>query len=91
MFRRPVKDPTPSEIGILKWVFVPVIVVSIVLLLFDFSTAHSKCEDVCLEKGFADSRYTPSSGRSGSPETCHCLTEEESRIKNRIPKGTRVY
>lgn len=53
--------------------------------------ARFKCDNVCTEKGYADFRYIPS-GRFGiSGNTCHCLTEEESKIENRIVKGTRVF
>ena len=87
----PDKEPTSFEIKILKWVFLPIITFGLFSMFIDVSKGRNKCEDICHEKGFLDFRYTPR-GRFGiSGNTCHCLTEEESEIKNRIPEGTRVF
>lgn len=85
------KEPVSFEIKIFKWIFLPLIVLSLFSIFFDVSKGRSKCENICLEKEFSDFRYTPS-GRYGIfGNTCHCLTEEESKIKTQIPKGKRVF
>ena len=89
--RLPDKEPTSFELKIFKWAFLPVIAIGLFLMFSDASEGRSKCENICLEKEFPGFRYTPS-GRYGiGGNTCHCLTEEESNINNRIPEGTRVF
>ena len=85
------KNPTSFEFKIFKWVLFPLIALALLSTLFDVSEGRAKCESVCLEKGYYDFRYTPSGRYGAISESCHCLTEEESNIKNRIPKGTQVF
>lgn len=77
---------------ILNWVFLPIIILSVVLALFGESNKRNKCETTCKELGYFGCRYTPAYNRYGTSEQkCHCLTEEETKITNKIPQGTHVY
>jgi len=65
----------------------------IIWKLASTSCYHNRCESLCLDLGYAGFRYTPeSSGRTGniSPESCHCLSQEETELKNIIPKGVEI-
>ena len=85
------KEPVSFEVKIFKWVFLPFFVIALFLMFFDVSEGRNKCENICLKKEYPDFRYTPSDRYGIGGNTCHCLTEEESNIRNRIPKGTRVF
>ncbi|WGL18331.1 hypothetical protein PVT68_08555 [Microbulbifer bruguierae] len=87
----PDKEPVGFEIAIFKWVFLPVMALGAFAVFSDISEGRSKCEAICMERGFHGFRYTPS-GRYGiGGNNCYCLTEEESNMKKRIPKGTQVF
>lgn len=87
----PDKEPTSFEKKIFKWVFIPVVAYGLFVMFYDVSKGRNKCENICLEKDFSGFRYTPS-GRYGiGDDACHCLTEEEANIKNRVPEGERVF
>lgn len=74
---------------------------AIIILLFTTSSLFvscvsltknsSRCEKACTEKGFYSSRYAPSSPRNGFDRRCNCLTEAESKVKNIVPTGVRIY
>jgi len=85
------KEPVGFELKIFKWVFLPIVVLSVVWLFIDASIGRHKCESVCAQKGYFGFRYTPSDRYGVSGNTCDCLTETESKMKNRVPEGTRVY
>ena len=77
--------------AILKWVFLPAIIIVFILSLVNMSKGRNECGNICNEKGFNSFRYVPH-GRYGIPrEQCYCLTEEETKEKNRIPSGTKVF
>lgn len=84
MFRNTTKKPTSFELLLLKWVFLPVFIIILGYALIGNTKNRRSCERVCHQNGYADFRYVS----RGS--TCSCLTEEESAMKNRIPKGTPV-
>ena len=60
--------------------------------LLSFSWEQSKCEDFCQEKGYPGFRYrAPHNGRHrNSPARCDCLTEQDTKIKNKVPRGVEV-
>ena len=75
----------------LKWLLIPAGFLLYMLIKMDIG--KSKCTDACKLKGFEHIRYQPerNSRYDHTPEHCICLTEEESQIKKRIPKGLRLY
>lgn len=88
MFRRLTKTPTSFEFAVLKWIFLPVIAVAMGYVLINLTTDRHACKSICYEKGFSDYRYNT---RGNAPSnSCFCLTEEESKLTRRIPKGTPV-
>lgn len=89
--RLPDKEPTSFETVIFKWIFIPVLVYGLYSTFSSVSDGREKCENICYEKGYHDVRYKPSGRYNIEPESCHCLTEEESNVKTRIPKGTPVF
>lgn len=89
--RLPDKEPASFELTIFKWIFLPIIAFGLFQIFSEVSDGRNKCENICLEKEFPGFRYTPSGRHGIGGNTCHCLTEEESNIKNRIPEGTRVF
>lgn len=88
---KPNNEPTSLEQIIFKWVFLPILACGLLYILFQFIQGDNKCESICMKKGFHDFRYIPRSRVSLGNYKCYCLTEEESKIKNPIPKGTRVF
>jgi len=56
-------------------------------------TQSRECRRICRAEGFADSRFKPQyrSKTGPQPSSCHCLSEAERRMKDRIPQGTRVF
>lgn len=53
------------------------------------SVQRSTCTAYCAAHGFASARYTPP-GRQSTPQRCHCLTQAESEMTQRVPPGTEV-
>lgn len=89
--RLPDKEPTSFEIALLKWIFIPLFVYGLYASCSSVSGGRKKCERICNEKGYHDFRYKPRGRYNIESEACHCLTEEESAVENRIPKGTQVF
>lgn len=89
--RLPDQRPTSFEWAIFKWIFFPLIVFALLAMLIGVSKNNYKCKRVCEKKGFYDYRYTPKGQYGIRGNTCHCFTEVESKIKNKIPKGIRVF
>ncbi|HWV15679.1 MAG TPA: hypothetical protein VN030_09605 [Cellvibrio sp.] len=85
------REPTAYEIWIFKWIAMPIMIVCILIGLFAWFKNHSRCESICEEKGFAGYRYKPSGKYGSSEKTCTCFTEEDAKIKDRVPEGTRVF
>ena len=56
-------------------------------------TQSRECQRICRAEGFADSRFKPQyrSKAGPQPSSCHCLSEAERQMKDRIPPGTRVF
>jgi hypothetical protein len=69
------------------------------LVFLGFGVSHScsrgECEEACYDLGYTAFRYKPESSQRYSevvhPETCFCLTQEESERKGQIPKGVQAY
>ena len=78
---------------IIKWAVISIVLYILFLMFSSLVKGRSKCETICLEKGFPSFSYAPTShGRySTTRESCSCISEEESKVKNRLPKGTRVF
>ena len=74
----------------LNKVTIPVVIVIFLAWLYVATGGNRECENICLDKDFAGHRYKPAGKYSGGTGTCHCLTLEETRLKNRVPKGTLV-
>jgi hypothetical protein len=89
--RLPDKEPTIFELRILKWVFLPILAIGIISIVVKDMSGMNKCESICKERSFAGYRYKPSDKYNIESEACHCLTEEETNVKDRVPKGTRVF
>jgi len=79
-----IKPPTDFEFSVLKWVILLVVIPSLFFSCVSITSKHSQCKQACVEKLFYESRYARGDG-------CYCLTEDESRIKNRIPTGAKIY
>lgn len=88
MFKNTANKSKSFELLLLKWVFLPVFIVFLGYALIGNTKNRRSCERVCHQNGYADFRYVSRGSTSFSP--CFCLTEEESAMKNRIPKGTPV-
>lgn len=68
---------------LLRWILIPTVPV--------IGNASSKCSSACIENGYVDFRYVPPDRRSGNSHSkCYCLTEDEAKVKRRIPKGMRI-
>ena len=68
----------------------PVIFLLAFALMYFITRGDRQCNNICEEKGYAGYRYN-APGRYGSnPGFCTCLTEEETKIKKRVPKGTTL-
>ena len=68
-----------------------IITLGAIILLFMLGTVsyeRHECNKECLKRGFSDFRYKPQGRFSGS--SCFCLTEEETKQKNKIPRGVEV-
>lgn len=75
----------------LKWLILPVGVLLYALL--NMESGKSDCQSACLVEGYEHIRYQPKyrSKFNTTPESCTCLTEQESQLKTRIPKGVKLY
>lgn len=90
-YRFPDKQPAGFELTILKWVFLPILALCLLSMCRTVSEERTRCEAICLDRGFADYRYIPEGRYGVGGNSCSCLTEAESLIDNRIPKGVRVF
>lgn len=89
--RLPDKEPTSFELGILKWIFIPVVALLMLNMCSNVSRELKKCESICKEKGYYDARYKPSDRFGASPSACYCLTKEESKLENRYLNGEKIF
>ena len=87
MFRKPVDMKHLSP----KWLIIPAGL--LLYLLLQMEEGKSNCKNACEVEGYNHFRYQPEyrSKYNATPERCTCLTEEESKIKSRIPKGIQLY
>lgn len=88
------KTPTSFEIWILKWIFLPLIALGLILYVWDAVYGKYECNSICKEKGFYESNYSAKSfGRVGlvTGDKCFCLTEEQASLENKFNIGARVY
>jgi hypothetical protein len=77
--------PTSIEVWILKWIVAPFIAILLISGLVRNSSSIDECDSVCSNKGYADFRH-----RASGKRACYCLTEEESKVKNKFINGTKV-
>jgi len=61
------------------------------LMFFNNYLDDSHCKKVALNAGFVDYRFVPAPPRGGGNILCYGLTQADVSIKNKIPKGTRLY
>ncbi len=75
----------------LKWLLIPA--AALLFMMLKMEVGKKDCVEACKLKGYAHIRYQParSSKYNSTPEHCTCLTEKESKIKKRIPKGLQLY
>lgn len=76
-----------------KWLGLVLLLLAIFGSPFTNHAERKKCRKICLEQGFAKSRFKPYyRGKTGpNPSSCHCLTAEEARMKKTIPAGHKVF
>ncbi len=67
-----------------------IFLIIIFVSMYFVTNGSRKCENVCEEKGFAGSRYKPPGKYSRGSGACYCFTDEEMKLKNRIPPGVKV-
>lgn len=85
------RKPVGLELWILKWVFILLCLLALVVAWLGDREGRNRCEALCAEKHFASFRYT-SPGRFGAhPERCTCLSESDLLQTDAVPKGTRVF
>ncbi len=80
---------TPIEEGILKWVVAPFIVILLLTMFISNSNSINECEARCIDRGYADFRHRATGKMTSS--ACYCLTEDESKVKQRFLNGTLEY
>lgn len=85
-----INGSTKFEHAILTWVLAPLVLISLLIALFNIKIDRGRCQSICANKEYAGFRYHPKS-RSAPKGQCHCLTDEEVKLKNRVPKGNRVF
>ena len=76
--------------------FIPWALLFLLVLGFGFSHACNRgdCEAVCDEMGYPGFRYKArhkARYKEATPESCHCLTQEELELEGQVPKGVQVY
>jgi hypothetical protein len=66
------------------------IVIGLVFFYIFINDSYERnlCENKCMKSGYYSFRFKPD-GRY-SDEACYCLSEEESKIKDKIPKGKKI-
>ena len=60
---------------------------------WDRGQDKKKCAALCEIEGFPHVRYVPDGGGRGGPAEparCFCLTEEESTVRGKIPRGVEI-
>lgn len=91
--RAPDGIPTDFEAFIVKWIAIPLLLLSFCWLLFNTSSDSRQCKKACYAEGFDAHRYRPSGKYGSPPAACYCLTAEaveEAANSNRIPKGQSI-
>lgn len=76
-----------------KWLALTLLLLVLLISPFTHRAERKKCQQICVQQGFAGFRFKPYFHEKTGPKpaSCHCLTEEESQMKKRIPLGTKVY
>jgi len=59
--------PDPAGVWVLKWVFIPIMVIGLMVWLVHFEIMKYKGRELCAERGFIESTYVPPN-RYGSGE-----------------------
>jgi hypothetical protein len=71
-------------------VLIAVLGTALLAALIVVTKQNHECRSFCVGKGFVGARFTPQT-RGVPRATCHCLTQEESEMVRRVPKGTEVF
>lgn len=76
-----------------KWLALGLLLLVILGSPFTHRAERKKCQQICQQQGFVGFRFKPYFNEKTGPKpaSCHCLNEEESQMKKRIPLGTRVF
>lgn len=84
------KVPASFELWVLKWIFGPFLLITLGYIMFADHKNRVECETACSERGYEGFRHAEGP-RFSDTFICTCLTEEDLKIKDRIPKGVRIY
>ena len=95
-----------SHRTLLIQVVLPIVVVLVLFVGWRGQYGPTRCEQACVDAGYADHRYTfsndPCGGRTAppgcrtssppppTPASCRCLTTEEAADRTRAHKGVEV-
>ena len=80
---------TKQDVSI-QWLLIP----AALILFFVLKDEVSKrdCIEACELKGYQHIRYERAHGKyDRTPEHCICLTEDESKMTDHLPKGLKLY
>lgn len=91
MFGEVNKEPVGFEKFIFKWIFLPLVLISLIYFFTGITKDRYKCKSVCKEKGYFDFRFQPSGSYGVSPRKCYCYTEEEAGLPMGQKKGIQAY
>jgi hypothetical protein len=77
------KLPTEFELKVIKWLFLPVFSILLMLALKNYFSQKNKCDYECRNIGYSESLYV--ARNRGSEEQCLCLEQTDSEeIKKEI-------
>lgn len=76
-----------------KWLALGMLLLVILGSPFKNRAERKKCKQICHAQGYAGFRFKPYYREKTGPKpaSCHCLSAEETQIKNAVPAGTRVF
>jgi hypothetical protein len=85
------REPTSFELFLFKWIFMPFLVFSVIVIFISSSVGRNKCESACITEGYADYMYAPSRNYGLVPESCVCFTEEEASRPLGMKEGADIW
>ncbi|WP_020559633.1 hypothetical protein [Thiofilum flexile] len=84
-------EATDFELWIVKYIVLPLMCIALLKGCFDITNKNNICKVDCKKSGFAGFSYIPPHSYGYGGDKCYCLTEEDMKVKNKIPRGVEIW